>query len=347
MKSYRLVLALVIAMASSAVCQALDSIRTSKGVLSGRVIGMDATKVDFEQGVGASALLKELPANEVQAIYFEGEPRDLRNAKNEVLRGRYAEALEMLEQMKDEPVRPEAVQDLQFYKAYCAAKLALGGSGKIPEAGKMMLAFVDGNPKSYHYYQATAMVGDLLVAIRQYSKAGEYYSRLQNAPWPDYKMRAGVAIGKALLDQDKADQALAAFDKVIATEGTGELAQEQRLFAAVGKARALVALTKAEEAIKLLEEVLKKADAEHAPLMAQAYNAQGAAYKQAGRIKEAQLAYLHVDMLYSSQPAAHAEALANLVELWEQDHQRERANRHRQVLEEQYPDSPWAKKAGN
>ena len=45
-------------------------------------------------------------------------------------------------------------------------------------------------------------------------------------------------------------------------------------------------------------------------------------------------------------PDAHAEALANLADLWEQVHKTERANRARKTLEEEYKDSPWAKKGG-
>jgi outer membrane protein assembly factor BamD (BamD/ComL family) len=44
-------------------------------------------------------------------------------------------------------------------------------------------------------------------------------------------------------------------------------------------------------------------------------------------------------------PSAHAEALANLVDLWEQVHKIDRANSARKILQERYKDSPWAKKA--
>jgi hypothetical protein len=49
-------------------------------------------------------------------------------------------------------------------------------------------------------------------------------------------------------------------------------------------------------------------------------------------------------VLYAAVPDAHAEALANLVDLWEQDHKMERANHDRKRLMERYPESPWAKK---
>ena len=61
--------------------------------------------------------------------------------------------------------------------------------------------------------------------------------------------------------------------------------------------------------------------------MARAYNVLGTAQRQAGRTKEALLAFLHVDILYSSVPHAHAEALANLADLWQQLHRSDRAQR--------------------
>jgi outer membrane protein assembly factor BamD (BamD/ComL family) len=51
-----------------------------------------------------------------------------------------------------------------------------------------------------------------------------------------------------------------------------------------------------------------------------------------------------VDIVHSSVPDDHAEALYNLVELWEKTNNPERARDARQELETTYPDSPWSKK---
>jgi tetratricopeptide (TPR) repeat protein len=344
-----LTLAWILVFALGGAAAAIDTIKTNgtPGSLSGRVVGMDSVSVELEQG--AAATIKEVPVNQIETIHYEGEPRDLRIAKEHLLAGRYAEALAGLERIKEESSRPEIQQDIEFYKALCAAKLALGGSRKIADAGRMMKAFADANPKSYHYFEAAEIVGDLLVAIRQYAVATEYYARLQKAPWPDYKMRAGVAVGRALFEQDKTVEALAAFDKALATQAEGNSAQRQRMAASVGKAAVLVALKRADDAVKLIEEIIKQTDTDanpdEVPLVARAYNVLGTAQRQAGRVKEALLAFLHVDILYSGVPDAHAEALANLAELWEQVHKTERAQRARQTLQEQYKDSPWAKKA--
>jgi len=343
MRKHCLILTLILSFGLAGVVWAFDSVKTvSKGKLSGRITGMDSTKIDLEQGLGG--VLQEVPVNEFQAVDYEAAPADLRAAKRHALDGHYADALAALERLKEKPVRREMQQDVEFYRALCSARLALGGSMKIVDAGRMMKGFADANPQSYHYLEASETVGDLLVALGQYAQAAEYYARLEGAPWPDYKMRAGVDTGRALLAQGKAREAAALFDKVLATDAEGDLAQVQRTAASLGKASAVVALKRPAEAIAIVDKIIQKGDPEDAPLMARAYNVLGAAQRQAGHVKEALLAFLHVDILYASVPEAHAEALANLAELWQQVHNTDRANRARQTLEELYKDSPWAKK---
>ena len=339
-----LVWATVVSFAVGSGGRAMDTVRTVKNALPGQITAMSPVTVELEQG--AAHTTKEIPVNEIQTIYYTGEPPDLKAAKMHVLAGRYAEALTAIERIKSENSRPEVQQDIEFYRALCAAKIALAGGGKIAEAGRLMKAFADANNKSYHYFEASEVVGDLLVAVRQYAAAANYYGRLDKAPWPDYKMRAGVAAGRALLAQGKNDEAQAAFDKVIAIGADDELAQEQRTLARLGKARTLLAAKKTDAATKIAEDILKAADPDDMPLLARAYNILGTADRQAGRTQEALWAFLHVEVLYASVPDAHAEALANLADLWEQVHKGERANRARKTLEEQYPDSPWAKKGG-
>jgi tetratricopeptide (TPR) repeat protein len=155
-------------------------------------------------------------------------------------------------------------------------------------------------------------------------------------------MRAQVGIGRALLAQGKAAEASKAFDEAISGEGTGDLAEAQRMAAKVGKARCLAASNKLDEAIKTVENIITNADAENVDLHALAYNALGSALRQARKPQEALMAFLHVDLLYSSNAEAHAEALANLEQLFTELHKPEHARRIRQTLDERYKNSHWA-----
>ena len=349
-----------------------DSVKTLKETVSGRIVAMSPLQIDVErssdgkqggaEGAPAKAV-EEIPVNQIVMVSFDNEPEDLTAAKTQIAGNRFVEALATLERItsdKDNAPRDEIKQDMEFYKALCSARLAVAGMTPIADAGRMMKAFIDGNPKSFHCLEGAETLGNLLVAARQYPLAAEYFARLDKTPWPDYKMRAGIANGRSLFAQDQNDEAMKAFDVVLAIDAGGELADAkreladakrelvdaQRVWASLGRASVLAATQKSDEAIRIVEDIILKANPEDEPLQARAYNVLGTAYRQAGRAKEALLAFLHVDLLYPNVLDAHAEALGNLVELWGQMHRAERAQRAKKTLEEQYKESPWAKKGG-
>jgi tetratricopeptide (TPR) repeat protein len=180
------------------------------------------------------------------------------------------------------------------------------------------------------------MVGDLLVASGKFDTAQTYYGRLAKAPWPDYQMRAGIALGKAQLAEKKTDEALQSFETVLKTSAKGPQADRQRLAATLGKSRCLAMVKKSDEAVRLAESVIAQADPEESNLLAEAYNALGVAYREAGRPKDALLAFLHVDVLYFTSRADHIEALENLITLWNEVQKPERAADAVQILKERY-----------
>jgi tetratricopeptide (TPR) repeat protein len=322
-----------------------DAIKTATapGPLRGEIKLMTPVEVELQLGAGT----KKVSVNEIVYITYDSEPAGLKAGRTAVLAGRYEDALTVLAKVTaEEQKRPEIKQDVEFYTALCRAKLALGGSGDVIAAGRLMDAFVKTHIGSYHWLQANELVGDLLVANGRHDQAEKYYAELGKAPWPDYQMRAGVAVGRARLAQKKTAEALQAFEGVLKNDTAGELPQRERLAATVGKARCQIANKQYDEAVKTVNDVIAKADPEQVELNARVYNALGTALKEAGRVKEALLAFLHVDVMYFTVPEEHAEALANLVELWEKDRKPERADRARRTLEERYKSSPWAKLGG-
>ena len=93
---------------------------------------------------------------------------------------------------------------------------ALAGDGEIKDAGPKMLAWINANSTSYHYYEACQILGDLRSVLHRYDQASIYYNKLTDSPFPELKMRAGVATGRALLLEKKAAEAQKAFDAVLA-----------------------------------------------------------------------------------------------------------------------------------
>lgn len=319
---------------------AFDGVKRAEGTIRGEITGISPLTVVIEkQGVE-----EKVPVNEVLSLTFTGEPSELAFGRIAALNGRYEDAVETLGKIDLSKVeRPPVKQDIEFYKALAAAKLALGGNGSIQEAGKLMVAFESQNKTSYHYLEASEIIGDLLVALGNYAGAENYYNRLAKAPWPEYKMRAGVLVGRALQAQDKHAEAIARFDQVLALDGMTPQANMQKLAATLGKAVSLAAGGKVPEALKMVQSVIRDASPENVELQARAYNALGNCYLKADKTKDALLAFLHTDVLYNSFPEAHAEALARLSKLWNKVGNAARGRDAAALLHERYPASVWAK----
>jgi tetratricopeptide (TPR) repeat protein len=320
-----------------------------KELITGRIRSLSPDEVVIEQrGVGVPVAV-----NEIRFIQFEDEPRELGDARRRMRDGDYREALDILERIQaDDVKRPEAKTEVQYTVMYCRGQLALGGGlaaadGKNPlvETGKELIKFLTDNPRTYHFYEANELVGNLLVANGNYSPAAAYYAAMKQAKWADYKLRATVAMGRALLAQGRTPDAAKAFDEAISDPDPGELAEAQKQLAKIGKARCQASSGRPDDAVKAIQEIIANADSANSDLNAQAYNALGAALRIAKKPKEAVLAFLHTDLLYYKSPDTHAEALANLAALFDELHKPKHAQGVRETLKRQYGASRWAQQA--
>jgi tetratricopeptide (TPR) repeat protein len=321
---------------------AVDTVKLIEGKpMVGTVNAMTPTEITLQQG----ALPSKIAVNEIVTILFEGEPKDLANARNLYLNGRYAEALPLLNRIDLESLkRDEVKQDAEFYKAMSSARLALAGSGSFATAGKLLLAFDKANASNFHALDVAEVLGDMFSTQGRYDQAEKYYAKLDAAPWPEYKMKAGVAVGRALLAQKKLDEAQQKFVEISAMDAKGKLADQQRAAAELGKAAVTFAKGKPEDAIKEAEDVILKTEEEDPELFARAYNLIGNCQLAAGKKKEARTAFLHVDLLYAGVADQHAEALYQLSKIWAELDHVDRANVAKRQLQQRYPNSPWAKK---
>lgn len=320
-----------------------DTIKKSTGEqIRGAITGMTKNDVTYEQGGNS----KKIDVVDIDSIRFAEEPPALNSVRNQAANGAFENALRTLDRLNAENVeRTEIKQDIQFLRAYCNGKLALGGSVDVTTAGRELNAFVKDCPNNYHWLAANELIGDLLVASQKYADATKFYKALADSPFPEYQMRAGVATGRALLAEKKYAEAQKQFEAVadLAAKG-GEAAKPQLAAATIGKAACLGETGNPDEAIKLIDGVVGTLPKEEVDLHAQAYLTLGKCYrKKADGVKPALLAFLHVDVLYFSNAQAHAEALWNLAELWPSVHKLERAQEATALLKERYPNSVWAK----
>lgn len=321
-----------------------DTIRLKpNGNAVGTISKMSATEVSIDMAGGQK---RTIPVNEIETIIYAGEPAEMRQVRSHIGNGNYENALNALEKIAQVKIPREEVQlDVAFYTAFCRSRIALSGGGDVAKAGGLMRQFVGKSANNYHHLQAAEILGDLFAAVGRFDLAYDQYAIVDKAPWPDYKMRAGVAKGRVLSAQKKYPEALAAFDAVIklAGDGTGAAAQ-QKLAAELGKAICLANTDKVDDGIKLVNQVLEAASPEDNELNGRAYLALGNCYKlKPGAAKDARDAFLHVDLLYFQNREVHAEALHNLVRLFSEIGPQERSLQASQALKERYPGSVWAK----
>jgi tetratricopeptide (TPR) repeat protein len=308
----------------------------------GKITSMTASSITFEpQRVGAGP--NEIPVNEVARIVFENSPESLINAQKSLLVGDYERVIELLKKEVVEDKRREVGEEIAFCRAYSLAQLAISGTEDPRAAAQDMLAFIERYPNSFHYFKACELLGDIRVTLGQFADAQKCYAKLSEAPWPDYKIRAQVALGRSYLAQDKAAEADRSFNDALGNDAPGELSEAQRTAARIGKARCMVLRDKADLAVSNLNEILDHLEGKHGEVNALAYNARGTALRKLGKLKEAIRDFLRVHLEYNSQPDLDAEAVANLQSLFTADHKPIHAQEMEAILRDKYKNSRWAK----
>jgi tetratricopeptide (TPR) repeat protein len=321
---------------------AADRVKVRQGAPAlGTITKMTADQVVVEQG----PLVKRVPVTEIISIEFEEEPAELGNLIRSAYEGgRYQDAIETLGKIDTKGIDREAIlQDIAYYKAASAARLALAGSGSAPDAGRQLVAFESKASQNYHYWDTCQLLGELLVFTGKPEAAARYFDKLSNSELPEVKLKGGVLSARSYEANKQYEQALAKYDAVISNSADSKEAQSQKYHAECGKATTLAAMGKVDEAIKIVDQVLTKADDSDRELLARAYNALGSCYVAANKKKEALIAYLHTDLLFANYPEQHAEALAALSTLWIDADKADRAAKAKASLQELYPGSRWAK----
>ncbi len=336
---------LVVAGITSTASAQYDQVYGMRGSPTHGVISEESSPAQIVIDVQGSK--RTIAVNEVRRVTLADDPAELRRGRDNILQGQIEAGYDDLRKVDVAAIkRPLTKADLQYYLAYCQGKLALTGGGDKDAAHKAMLAFVGANSKSYHFFQAAELLGDLAVSLGDHDLAARYYGALADkAPWPDYKMRGAVLKARALQQKGDFAGALAEFEAVVASSVDTPAAMQQKLMAQAGKASCLAGTGAAAEGIKLAEEIIMKNSPEdNAELFGRTYNALGACYLKDSKPKEALMAYLHTDVLFYAEPEVHAEALYSLSKLWLQLKKQDRADSARNLLNDRYSGSSWAKK---
>lgn len=338
------VLLMLLVLATSpqlAAAQGLDRVRNRNGIETGKITKMSALGLTLTKG----GVDTKVPVEEITSITFAGEPSDLAPARRSADAGRYKNALEKLDRINLAKVdRTEIQQEIKFLTTYCQAQLALSGQGALAQAQQEVRQFISKNGKSFRVPAAIELLGDVQLASGDYDGARSQYGKLGKAKAPYFKARSSLLTGRSLHAEGKHREAVAAFDKALQAATGNAIAESQLLEATLHRAVSQAALGEIGPSTDTVKQIIKQADTEDTQLLAQAYNALGDCYLQAGQNKAAKLAYLHVDLLFSGTATEHAKALYQLSQLWDEVGQPTRASDAQKRLQDKYPGSRWAKR---
>lgn len=333
---------LLTAAAQASAADRID-LRDGKAVL-GKIQRETPTEVTIQGTAGPQTV----PVNQIAGILYDGQGPTLIQAKAYEEAYNYTAAAEQFAKAEAElKDKPFILQAAQFGQARALAKRALDDYDDLDGAIRRLEAFRTANAQSRHHFPLHELLGRLYFAKKDHTRAAEAFDELARAPWPEATLRATVYQGRLLVAQGNLDQALARFDEVLAKRAASpeqELAQAEAL---LEKARCFHTRKQFDREIEALEQVIDRAPANAIGLQGEAYTTLGDAQRAANKPKDALVAYLHVEILFSRDKELHARALYNLSQLWSELGQPDRAAAARSTLKTDYPNSPWTKKLGS
>lgn len=324
-------------------------------------VAQDKDRVYPTKGAAATGAIKErtkekvvievrgnnqnFPTNEIQRIVFDGEPSQLSRGKDSIVQGQFDQAEEELKKVDTGSLKTDDMkEEYLFYRSYLAGAQALRGKGDPNAATKNLRAWAQKYPNSHNFYATSEMLGNLAMAVGAPDQASRFYGAYAAAPFPDYKLRGSYLQGRALMAQKQNAEAKSKFDSVAQAKVSDPALLKVQKLALVASIKCDAAEGKADAAIQSLEKMVDEGDSTDAELFAELYNTLGSIYQSQNNHYEAVLSYLKTDLLYSTQPEAHAEALYNLSQLWPKVGDPQQATESKAKLTKMYPTSPWVKK---
>jgi tetratricopeptide (TPR) repeat protein len=273
---------------------------------------------------------EKIPANEILRVEWDGEPASMKLARSAEERGNLQDALVKYQEVAAEVQAAQAnlKTDLEFLVARVTAKLAKGDPAKVDEAIQKLDAYRTAHANSFRHYDVLLLLGETYLAKGDYASAEPAFKELEMSPWDDYKMASRIAQGRLLLRKNDVAGAQSLFKE-----------KARQYEARLGVATCHQRQNQFQEAAKELDLIIKEAPATDSKTMGEAYLRKGDNLLAAGQKKDALLAYLHVDVLFSGEKDLHAEALYHLSTLWNEVAQPGRAADARAKLSADYPNS--------
>ncbi len=310
---------------------------TVKQAIGGRVRGQVESESPTEVVVRLGASTTSVPIDQIASIRYDGQTATLQLADTREAAGQLAEAADLYRKAAGESAdKPLVLQMALYREAAALAELALVEPARLKDARDKLTRFVRTYPSGRHIIPAREALAQIQLQSGEFKAAEATIAEL--ARLPRAKDRAAVLRAKLLAKQGRHDEAVSELDRLLASLPDRSTAQRE---ARLAKAESLVGLKKFTEAESLVRQVILAAPPEDVATQSAAYNALGDCLRAANRPKDALLAYLHTDLLYSKDRQEHPRALFQIEKLFRLLRQDGRADEYAQRLRLEYPHSQW------
>ena len=231
--------------------------------------------------------------------------------------------------------KPFIEQTARFRQAQLIAQLALGDPNRNAEAVALLDAAIKAYPNSRHIVAALDTLARLQIQKGDFAAVEKTIAAMSRLP------RRRPRRGPARQTLRQAGPARPGDRRVRPPDPGVAEGSTRRLEARLARAESLVGLKKFAEAEADVRAVIKASPAEDDQAQSAAYNTLGDCLRAAGKPKDALLAYLHTDLLYSKDKEQHPRALANIAKLLPRAQGDDRADEAVTRLSQDYPRSPW------
>lgn len=313
---------------------------------SGTILTGEITNLSHDEvSITVRGKAQSVPTNIISRVSFDGEPSSFGRVKEFADQGQWDQADTELKTVDPKALKgANSQQDYLYYYALIAGKLALSGQGDLNAAKNNLLKYFSGNKSTHHFYEFCEVTGDIASAAGNFEQAKKAYSEIGKAPFSDYQLKSSYLQGEVALKQNKPDEALPLFEKVKAASAPNPASQRYQKLATVAAIRCNIVKGEAKTAVDQLLKLVDESDSTDVALFANIFNTLGEAHLALKEPVNAELAYLHTDLMFASDADKHAEALYNLGQLWAQTGNPQRSTDAKARLKQLYGGSAWAKK---
>lgn len=310
--------------------------------VNGTISAMTKTELTLKRTGGEETIA----SNDIAQIVWEGGGGELKLGYSDENNGRYDSATQRYTKAKSDAKNPSDFLkgEFEYVIARVAGKQGLADPDKREAAIQKLQGAQKAYPEHIRYYESVQLLCQVQLAAKDFNGVRSTLEALKKAPWSDLNLAGQITEARVLMSEGKIDEAIGAFNAAANAGGESPAEMARKYEAKLGHASCLVAQTKYDDALKILEEVTEKGPSEDSSVQAEAYVLQGRALQGLGRNKEAALSYLYVDVIFPKEAAFDAEALYQLSNLWKQVQHPDRSVEAAGKLVQLYPNSEWRRK---